>query len=334
MNRTTDDLEQLLALPPLSRPGAGLGSPDLDRIHRLGARRRRARRTAGVTAGALALAAVGGIAAGLDRLAPPADEQRTATAPSAPADDPRELSPLAERVLREVPGARQVSDWQVVIPGPGSAPFQGRLVPPQRVVGGPVPLGADTYAGVTAYSRADFPAWLYDGVQELEAAAAQGGAAPVGSTDSGILVRSGAAALACLVYAGGESHDGSPCAPTVLSRVGGDLYDTEWLGTEAFLRPGAAMEVFLREDYSSGAPETLAIAGLDGTEVARVEFVTAQGDVVAGSVESGTVAPGDSLFHATVPGDLARVVAYDDGGAVVEDHQIRDCSTAEDCEVR
>jgi hypothetical protein len=106
------------------------------------------------------------------------------------------------------------------------------------------------------------------------------------------------------------------------------------MGTEDFLRPGAGMEVFLSDDYSTGRPSTLAIAGLDGTDVATVDFVSTTGAVVEGRVESGTVVPGDSLFHANVPGQLARVVARDAAGEVIEDHPLRACDDPVDCEVR
>jgi DNA-directed RNA polymerase specialized sigma24 family protein len=39
-------------------------------------------------------------------------------------------------------------------------------------------------------------------------------------------------------------------------------------------------------------------------------------------------------FFASVPGDLAKVVAYDAQGEVVEDHRLKDCDRPVECEVR
>ena len=41
-----------------------------------------------------------------------------------------------------------------------------------------------------------------------------------------------------------------------------------------------------------------------------------------------------SILWAQVPGALARVVAYDADGDVVDDHTLRACSGGVDCEVR
>jgi hypothetical protein len=67
--------------------------------------------------------------------------------------------------------------------------------------------------------------------------------------------------------------------------------------------------------------------------VTRVEFVNTAGEIVEGTVDH-TMAPGSSIMWAGVPGALARVIAYDSGGAVVEDHSVRACTGGVDCEVR
>jgi hypothetical protein len=104
-------------------------------------------------------------------------------------------------------------------------------------------------------------------------------------------------------------------------------------GTDEVLTPGSDMEVFLDEDYSTGSPGTLAIAGLPGTDVARVEFVTTAGQVVEGAVHSGRV-DGASMMSARVPGELAKVVACDADGEVIEDHPLAPCDDPVECEVR
>jgi hypothetical protein len=331
MSRSIADLERSLAVP---QEGAVLGAPDLGAIHRLGARRRRVRTglvaAAGVTAAVAALGLGTALTDSVDggvtvhRLTPTTDG----------GSEPTTLSPLARRALQEVPDATRVSPWQVVLPGPARPPQHERPLAADQLLAGPVPLDGHVYTGVTAYPRSTFPAWLFDGVEQIEQAGGEEVSHPVGSTDMGILVDRGRAGLACLAWSGGETHEGSSCAPTLVVETAGAWYTRWWMGTEDFLRPGAGMEVFLSEDYSSGRPGTLAIGGLHGTDVAAVDFVTTTGEVVGGSVESGTLAPGDSLFHAHVPGELARVVAYDGAGAVIEDHQLRPCDDPVDCEVR
>lgn len=355
MNRSISDLERQLAGP--ETPGL-LGGPDLDLIRRLGTRHRRIRRAAQSTAAVLAVVAVTGIGVAVSNVRPTStDRAPAAVAPTKPAltcrspdaqpltrhrKDPRadsgtahKLSPFAKRVLRAVPCAVQVSSWQVVIPGPGTAPLHEP--PPSRVrlVGAPVSLGGHTYAGVTAYARSQFPHWLYDGVERIEREElGTASAHPQGSTDTGILVDLGRAGLACVAWSGGESHQGSSCAPAFVS-IGADGPRLQWtMGSDNFLMPGAPMEVFLSEDYSTGQPSTIAIAGLDGTDVASAEFVSTEGTIVTGKVESGTVVPGNTLFHANVPGHLARVIAYDASGNVIENHELKPCSSPADCEVR
>jgi hypothetical protein len=94
------------------------------------------------------------------------------------------------------------------------------------------------------------------------------------------------------------------------------------------------MEVFLFPDYSTGSPTHLAIAGLDGVDVARADFVSADGTVTEGTVLSGNVMEGDTMMFANVPGELVSVIAYDAEGEVVDNHPLRDCDSPVDCEVR
>jgi hypothetical protein len=94
------------------------------------------------------------------------------------------------------------------------------------------------------------------------------------------------------------------------------------------------MEVFQSPDYSTGSPTNLAIAGMDGTDVARVDFISSDGTVTQGTVLPGTLVEGDTMLFANVPGELASVIAYDADGEVVENHRLRDCDDPVDCEVR
>jgi len=248
-----------------------------------------------------------------------------------PAGHPHELSALAKRALAEIPGATQVSDWQVVLPAPAGGPSVGVRGDRPLVVGRPVDTGGHRYLGVTLYDRPDFPRWLFDGVEHIEQTELAYGddSYPVGSTEMGILVDDGPAYLGCVAARG----DGG-CGPALLTRDAGG-WNLEWsMGTDDFLKPGADMEVFLSDDYSAGRPGHVVLAGLPGTDVARADLVTTDGRTVTGHVETGTVVPDASMIWGTVVGDLAAVIAYDANGSVIEDHKLRACTDPVDCEVR
>lgn len=333
MNRTVTDLERYLAEPVTS----GLdGPPDLDRIRRLGARRRRTRHAAVALATSITIAAVagGGYTAHQGLTADETDRDLPPVAQS-PKPAPSDLSPIAKRVLREIPGAVKVSPWQVVIPGPGVAEAHAQKVTRDQIAAGPLPLGGASYTGVTAFPPSKFPRWLYEEVQRIEREElGNGNTYPVGSTDMGILVQYGDAELACLVREEETGPYAGRCDPAVLTSLGGDRYLQWSMGTDRFLKAGAEMEVFLTEDYSDGALSTIAIAGIHGTEVARADFITTTGKRAVGTVQAGTVVPHDSIFYTKVPGELARVVAYDTDGTVIEDHPLKSCNNPIDCEVR
>ncbi len=295
----------------------------LTSIRRMGSRRRTTRRALTAVGTAAVVAAVG-----LTVSLVGSDSGSRGEDPTQVAEAPQELSPLAERALAEIPGAVQVSDWQVVLPPPGVNSDFWYDNPDEKVVGRPVALDLKTYQGVTAYPEQAWPAWLYDGTLDFEKSLEQDGAVPVGSTDNGILVEAGDAFLAC------TSWKGHACGPAFMTRTAdGSLHRNWGMGTDDFLEPGSDMEVFLSKDYSTGAPGVLAFAGLPGTDVARAEFVATDGTVVEGRVHAGLV-EGASMMSGRVAGELAKVIAYDADGNVIEAHPLRDCDGPTDCEVR
>lgn len=327
------DLEQRLATPSPEL----LGRPDLATIRRRGTRRRRGRLAAVVGGSALTLAAAAGVGAGVTGLGQDDATQRQTTV-YAPPPAPAELSALARRVLRDIPGATKVSAGQVVVPRPDAAVEHDEVIDPGSIAAGPVPLGAHTFAGVTAYPRDTFPDWLVDEVRriEQEELGSKQEGYPVGSTEMGILVDSGDAQLACLAArtSAGEDMPGDRCHPALVSRRDGQTYLRWGMGTESFLEPGAEMELFTSEDYSSGSPSTVWIGGLDGTDVGRVVLDLADGTSVDATVLAGTLVPGDTMFFADVAVEPRKVTAYDASGTVIDDHAVESCSGGVDCEVR
>ncbi|HWM73770.1 MAG TPA: hypothetical protein VNQ53_08520 [Nocardioides sp.] len=308
-----------------------LDGDTLASIRRRGGRRRTTQRALTGLGTAVLVGAVG-----LTLAITATGDERTSDNTSV-ADDPREqetpteLSPLAQRALREIPGAVQVSDWQIVLPAPDarSRYWQGENQVDRQVVGDTVPLDAKSYQGVTMFSERAWPGWLYQGTLDFEQSLKdEDGSYPVGSLDNGIMVEVGAAELACV------SWEGDSCGPAKMTRsADGELHFESGMGTDDFLTPGSEMEVFLTDDYSTGSPGELAFAGLPGTDVARADFVTTSGEVVAGHVHSGLV-EGASMMSARVPGRLAKVVAYDASGEVIEDHPLAECDSPVECEVR
>ncbi len=298
-------------------------------IRRRGGRRRTTRRALTAVSSAGLLAVVG------LTLAITSTGDDRSDGDTAVADDPREqetpqeLSPLAERALREIPGAVQVSHWQVVLPAPDARSRYWSGENRRQVVGDTVPLDAKSYQGVTMFPERAWPEWLYQGTLDFEQSLKdEDGGYPVGSMDNGILVETGEAELAC------TSFEGGACTPAKMTRTADGELHFEWsMGTDDFLTPGSDMEVFLSDDYSTGSPGELAFAGLPGTDVARAEFVTTTGEVVEGQVTT-TLVEDASMMAARVPGRLAKVVAYAADGEVIEDHSLAPCDTPVECEVR
>jgi hypothetical protein len=245
---------------------------------------------------------------------------------------PKEMSALASRALAEIPGAVQVSSWQVVIPlpaGAGADELGVDGVPRHDVEAGPIDIGTRWYTGVTTFGRQGFPAWLYDGVADYEQhVLGDEDGYPVGSTDIGVIVDGGPLRLAC------TSTGDHPCAPSMLSGEDGDLVHQWGMGTDDFLLPGSDLELFHTPTYTTGSPRTVWIGGADGVDVASVDLVTTDGETVTATVAAGTLVPGETMFWGTVEGELAKAVTRDAEGHVIEEHDVKPCSDPVECEVR
>jgi hypothetical protein len=298
--RTIDELEHELHRDNSPHPG-----PDLVAIRAAGMHRRH---LSAMATGVCVLASVVVLGLVLNGTLGPGGR---AVDPQ-PAGDPHELSALAKRALAEIPGATQVSDWQVVLPAPDAGRPLASRVGHRDVVTAAIPLGASTYAEVADYPASAFPSWLS------------------GSTDTGVLVRSGDAELGCVA----ERRNLPVCSPALLSDDRGTLSYEMGMAFADFDEPGAGMGVFTSDDFSSGHSGQLVIAGLHGTDVASVEMVTTTGATVDGHLESGTVVAGQTLMWGRVPGTVARVIAYDAAGDVLEDRRVQPCEDLPRCEVR
>ena len=328
------DLERELRADDRAAPP----TPDrIAAIHRAGRGHRRRRRLTSAGAGASVLALVAGLAWTVGGLA---DQDATGSDPYLDRPTPTELSPLAERVVRDIPGARQVSAYQVLLPDPDVASDPVLPVDPGLLHGTPVPLPASAYAGVTSYPRGTFPDWLFTAVRDAEHPGDDRTSYEVGTFAGGVMVDEGSVALGCVAPGDGSGPGGEhdPCTPTVMHRTGDEWYVDWGMGTDDFLKEGAGLEVFGgRDNFSTGRPTRFWIGGIDG-QVAVADFLLTDGRVVRGSVAYDTVSPGDSMIWANVPVDrgagLAKVVLYGTDGELLEDHPLRACDTPVECEVR
>ncbi len=308
----------------------------LQEIRTRGGRRRRTRLAlvAAGTAAVIVMTSLGGAAlSGIG-------EDRAEDAQPASPKPPKEMSALAKRALAEIPGAQQVSSWQVLLPTPVGAPGvpSEQSVSDDLVDAGPIDIGTRHYTGVTAYGRKAFPAWLYDGVSDYEqnVLGSKEEGYPVGSTDIGVVVDGGPMRLVCmrpLPEWSGEPA-GDTCFPAMVGGADGHLVYEWGMGTDDFLHEGKALELFSTDTYIDGSPGEVWIGGTYGTDVASVDLVATDGTTVPATVAPGTLVPGNTMFWGSVDGDLAIAVTRDADGKVLEEHVLKPCSSPVDCEVR
>ncbi len=294
----------------LHRAEVGAEGFDPASIRRHGRVLRRRRRLA-AAGGVAALAVVGGAVTTL--AVAPDEGTRIAAAPD------QHLSGWEREVLEAVPRS-YASGGTVVVPGPLD-PDSGMntRIPDEDVVGTPRPLGWHGYTDPGYLeSTVTYPRLLHER-QDLD-----------DRTGKAVVADNGETFLACIRWEGKP-----PCFPAVL--VGGETegwFYLYGLGTDDFLTPGSDMELFLDENYPRGGVGHTLIGGVDGTEAARVDLRLVDGSTVPATVDSGDLAPDDTLFWAATDTEVARVVAYDEGGDVVVDRKVRDCDDPVDCEVR
>jgi hypothetical protein len=301
------DEDQLAAL--MSRARADVPTPPLDLagVRRRGRRLRRWRTGAAVAAVAAVTAGTAGVTAQL--VSGDEDGSRGVAAQDHQVTD---LTPYERRVLEAVPGSFAV-DGTVVVPGHGEA-YSSRSFSAEQLAGAVRPLGFHTYAGgAIAVPGEQLPRFMEGN---------HGG--------SQVVADQGPASLTCTTW---EDTDG--CVVSVVAeRADGRYAYVYGLGTDSFLEPGAEMEVFTDEDYSTGTYRESVIGGFDGTDAVRVVLELVDGREVEAELDSGGVSAGNTLFWGTSPVAVEAVEAYDAKGDLVESHTVRACSGGVDCEVR
>ena len=306
----TDELTRMMHDDDTARRGHG---PDLERIHRLGRRRRVTR---GITVGAVAAVTVAVLGGIWFTLGPVGHGVQVRSAGQD--HEVTGLTAYEKGVLRKIPSAYAVDGTVVLTDTPSPGPdLDRRLVPNQRLVGTPVPLGFHTMVG---------PGYLFTSTQPR----AYQDNAPKGSQ---VVVDSGPAWLGCQGAKRGRA--GTPCSPVVLAKAtNGKFYYLYGLGTESFLKPGAEMELFTGDDFSQHSWSGTVIGGFHGTAATRVLVDLVDGSQVEADFSAGELSRGNTLFWAKVPSQIARVKAYDAQGKLIEEHALRSCSGGVDCEVR
>lgn len=301
---STDELTELMHQ---GAPGRG-GPPDLERIHRLGARRRWAHRAA---TGA-AVAATVAVLAGAWTVLGPAGDGVTVRAASQD-HEVTSVTAYEKRVLADVPGSYEV-DGTVVLTDrmPGGS---GSMFPPgDRVTGTPVPLGYHSMVGpgYLSSSKSD-PAYQQN--------------APKGSQ---VVIDAGPAWLGC---ATSKKHP--DCSGVVLVKdTTGRLRILNGFGTEDFLKPGAGMELFVDDDFSDRTWSQTLLGGFHSAETTRVLVEMTDGSQAEAELDVDSMSPGSTLFWAKLAKPVAWVRAYDADGALIAEHRLRACGNPVDCEVR
>ncbi len=199
-------------------------------------------------------------------------------------------------------------------PGPGIT-SEGPLAP-RQIHGEVVALTVDGYSDMGYLTDgSQFPDWLRKAPYANE-------------WDDPVRADNGPLSLACVSW-----QDNRRCGlSTMVQGADGSYYALGGLsGTDRFMKPGAGMQVFIDEDHLDGTLSV--VGGLHGTEVAEVELLLVDGTRSPADL-SHAVVEGNTVFWAEVPGDVARVTAYDSDGKVVDEHKIKPCDDPVDCEVR
>lgn len=303
--------------------------PNLVELTRQGRRRRR-RRTAAIVGVTFAVATVGfgatwAMVSDGDHLAGSvgADSSLDATDVPSPAVT-ADRQQLLTQVDAEVPGAQRIGDSTIVVPAPKAVVEADDGSPATNAL---TPIGTRSYLPIAWSSEDAWPSWLYKSSAAVEENASNGQVPPV-------LMDMGPQYLTCLKLTDSATASaGCRGAVALVHKAGEEAVVEVTLGTKAFLKPGQGMEVFTLGTIDNGAAAWLILAGLSG-DVAKVEFVDADGNRTAGQVDRGSVAPGASLMWATMPTIPRKVTAYDVGGNVLEDHELVSCESAVECEVR
>jgi hypothetical protein len=291
----------------------GASGPDLERIHRLARRRRMVRR---VAAGVVAIVVVAVLGGAWFAWSPDGDPAHVQVRSAGQDHQVTGLSAYERSVLREIPSAYAV-DGTVVLPDTPGPDLFNREPPGWHLVGDPISLGFHTMVG-PGYLSSSKPQRAY----QVNA--------PKGSQ---VVVDAGPAWLGC--QAGKHRVAGAPCAPVVVGKTAhGTSYFLYGLGNEKFLRPGSGMELFSDDDFSDHRWSGTLIGGFHGTTTSRVLVDLVNGGVVEADFSAGELSPGNTMFWAKVPSQIARVRAYDASGRLIEVHRLRGCSNPVDCEVR
>ena len=224
------------------------------------------------------------------------------------------LTAYERKALADVPGSYAV-DGTVVLPDVADprADFGATLVP-KRIIGTPVELGFHGVVGP-----------MYLASQRTEEAYQDN--APKGSQ---VLIDPGPLWIGCPVLTRGAG-----CEPNVLVKdMDGRFIRLYGFGTDDFLKPGAEMELFTDDDYSDRKWSRTLIGGFHGAETARVLVELTDGSQVEAQLDVDGMSPGNTLFWAKLPREIAWARAYDGDGKLIEEHRLRACKNDVDCEVR
>ncbi|MPZ61929.1 MAG: hypothetical protein GEU93_11675 [Propionibacteriales bacterium] len=314
---TIDELKE-----QLHEAGGSLAPPDLDAITARGRRMRR-RRQVGRTVAAVAVVGFSGLL-GTGAVAVLGGD--TAEAPDAGAEGGDgfhdELLTAAEReVLESNPDARRVGNSVAVT----SQVPPGKVIERHEIAGRAIAIGHH-------YMRSDEKGLVDANVPDpehtyiLEEAAFQG---------------DGAESLLCgqgkdFEDPGqvGEDDDTHQCMlATAEEGPDGKLRDNLWYGSPSFRKPGAEMEAFIWPTFVGNQPGIWVFGGMDGTAATRVELTLADGSTAEAEVYHD-IAPGDTIWTATLVRPVVTATAYNQGGEVLEKHEFEPCGGGVDCELR